>query len=121
MIRTSLLLMTLLLALSGIAAAQATVAPANRPGAGVRQARTAAAPAPETKNEAGVPGAHARLSPQQQRLLADADQLLTLAQQLKGEVDKTDQYTLSLTTVRRAEDIEKLAGNLQKQFHDSSR
>jgi hypothetical protein len=63
----------------------------------------------------------ASLSPQQQRLLDQASQLLTLAQKLKAEVDKTNQYTLSLTTLRRADDIEKLANTLQKQIERENR
>jgi hypothetical protein len=35
--------------------------------------------------------------------------LVTLATELKAEVDKTDKDTLSLTVIRKAEDIEKLA------------
>jgi hypothetical protein len=58
---------------------------------------------------------------QQQRLLDEADQLLDLARKLQAEVDKTNQYTLSINTLRRAGDIEKLAKNLQKQIEREDR
>jgi len=76
--------------------------------------KQAAAPSPAAKT--GKPAAPAAsLSPEQQRLLDEADQLLDLAQKLKVEVDKTNQYTLSLNTLRRADDIDKLAKTLEKQ------
>ena len=86
----------------GQTAASAGPAPAVHPAA----ARTAPVPA-----ASAVP-----VSPRQAQALADADQLLALAQQLKVEVDKTNRYMLSLKAIRKAEDIEKLAKNLQQQI-----
>ncbi len=54
-------------------------------------------------------------------MLANADKLVELAQQLKTEVDKTNQFTLSINTLRRAEDVEKLAKDLQKQLQHSKK
>ncbi|MGH9607627.1 MAG: hypothetical protein ACRD3N_18205 [Terracidiphilus sp.] len=54
-------------------------------------------------------------------LLADADKLVDLAQQMKTAMDKSDQYVLSLDTVRHAEDVENLARELQKQLRQSKR
>ena len=103
----------LLLALCGTAAAQS--APASAPAADAH--RPAASVPTADAGKAAVPqSSAAALSPEQQRLLDQADQLLDLAQKLKAEVDKTTQYTLSLKTLQRAEDIEKLAKNLQKQI-----
>ena len=57
------------------------------------------------------------LTPEQRHLadlLADADHLVTLAQQLKGEVDKTNEYTLSLKAIKRAEEIQSSAKALSQ-------
>jgi len=102
----------LLLSFGMLASAQ--TAPSAAQGPIGPQKPAAAAPSPAAK--AGKPAAPAAsLSPQQQRLLDEADQLLDLAQKLKVEVDKTNQYTLSLNTLRRADDIDKLAKTLEKQ------
>lgn len=110
----------LLLAICGLAASQTT--PASTAPAEL-QTESAATHSPTAdSSQAAAPAVPpSSLSPQQQRLLDQTDQLVTLAQQLKSEVDKTNQYTLSLNTLRRAEDIEKLAKNLQKQIHKENR
>jgi glucose/arabinose dehydrogenase len=59
------------------------------------------------------------LTPDQRRLadlLADADHLVELAQQLKGEVDKTNEYTLSLKAIKRAEEIQSSAKALSQRL-----
>jgi hypothetical protein len=114
--RLSLGLPVLLLALCAISVAQATPAPTPVPAV---QQQAVAADIPEAG--AGKAASAAPLSPEQQRLLDQADHLLDLAQQLKSEVEKTTQYTLSLNTLRRADDIEKLAKDLQKQIQRQDR
>jgi len=84
-------------------------------------AKPAAAQQPSASTPVSAAAVPASLSPQQQRLLDEADQLLTLAQELKTEVGKTDQYTLSLNTLRRAGDIEKLAKTLEKEVQRENR
>jgi len=110
-------LATLLLGISGAALAQsqAAAAPAS-PSANVAAQQLQPAAAPATADPSA-----AKISPQSQLLLADADKLVDLAQQLKSEVDKTNQYTLSLNTLRRAEAVEKLAKDLQKQLQRSKK
>lgn len=49
----------------------------------------------------------------QKQLVADTGKLLALAQQLKQEVDKSDRNTLSLTVIKKAEEIEKLARSVK--------
>jgi hypothetical protein len=44
-----------------------------------------------------------------QQIADDSAKLLQLATGLKAEVDKTDKDTLSLTVIRKADEIEKLA------------
>ena len=49
----------------------------------------------------------------QQDLKKDTDKLLELATQLKQYVDKTNENTLSLEVIRKAEEIEKLAHSVK--------
>lgn len=46
----------------------------------------------------------------------DSTKLLTLAMSLKAEVDKTNKDTLSLTVIRKADEIEKLAHNVKEKM-----
>jgi hypothetical protein len=116
--RRTLLAASLLVAVCRMAAAQAAPAAAPGPAAQPQPAtvHVTAADASDTASATqAVAAAPASRPAQQQRLLDEADQLVALAQQLKTEVNKTSQYTLSLNTLRRADDIEKLAKSLQKQ------
>ena len=47
---------------------------------------------------------------------ARQDQLLEIAQQLKDNVDKSNENTLSLDVVKKAEEIEKLAHNVREKM-----
>ena len=61
----------------------------------------------------------ATLSPEERHhadLLADADHLIELAQQLKAEVDKTNEFTLSLKAIKKAEDIQSSAKSLSQRL-----
>jgi hypothetical protein len=49
-----------------------------------------------------------------QKSLEDARELSKLADQLKADLEKNDRYVLSLATLKKTEDIEKLA----KRIHD---
>ena len=49
----------------------------------------------------------------QQKLKRDTDQLLKLATELKQAVDKSNEHTLSLDVVKKAEEIEKLAHSVK--------
>jgi hypothetical protein len=55
----------------------------------------------------------------QQQLVTDSAKLLELATQLKTEVDKSNQNTLSLTVVKKAEEIEKLAKSVKEKMRDA--
>ena len=52
----------------------------------------------------------------QQNLKKDTDKLLELATQLKQYVDKTNENTLSLEVIRKAEEIEKLAHSVKEKM-----
>lgn len=51
--------------------------------------------------------------------LKDASKLADLAQDLKESIEKDDRYVLSLTTMKKAEEIEKLAWKIRDRMrHD---
>lgn len=52
----------------------------------------------------------------QAQLKRDTDRLLKLATELKTSVDKTDQNTLSVDVVKKAEEIEKLAHSVKEKM-----
>jgi hypothetical protein len=70
------------------------------------------------------PDANARQAPQQsyaasaterkKQIAADSALLLKLANDLKSEVDKTNKDTLSLSVIRKADEIEKLAHSVRE-------
>lgn len=79
------------------------------------QHQSAAPPAQTAPAKSAAPA----LTPDQRHLadlLADADHLIALAQQLKGEVDKTNEYTLSLKAIKRAEEIQSSAKALSQRI-----
>jgi hypothetical protein len=49
----------------------------------------------------------------QDELKKDTEKLLELATELKQSVDKTDENTLSLEVIKKAEEIEKLAKSVK--------
>jgi hypothetical protein len=55
----------------------------------------------------------------QQDIVKDTNKLLELAQQLKTEVDKSNQDQLSLSVVKKAEEIEKLAKAVKEKMKGS--
>jgi len=60
--------------------------------------------------------ARSRNADRQKRLVADTDKLLSLATELKQDVDKTDKNTLSVDVVKRADEIEKLAHSVKERM-----
>jgi hypothetical protein len=52
----------------------------------------------------------------QQDLKKDTDKLLQLATELKQYVDKTDEHTLSVDVIKKAEEIEKLAHSVKEKM-----
>ena len=55
----------------------------------------------------------------QTQLEKDTDRLLKLATELKEYVDKTDEHTLSLDVIKKAEEIEKLAKSVKDKMKGS--
>jgi hypothetical protein len=57
--------------------------------------------------------AKARNSDRQKQLVKDTDKLLSLAKELKEDVDKSNEDTLSVDVVKKAAEIEKLAKSVK--------
>ncbi|HEX4663035.1 MAG TPA: hypothetical protein VH196_01510 [Terriglobales bacterium] len=56
----------------------------------------------------------------QTSLQKDTDHLLELATQLKAYVDKSNEHTLSLDVVKKADEIEKLAKSVKEKMRGSN-
>lgn len=61
----------------------------------------------------------ARNDDRQKQLVADTDKLLSLATELKTDVQKSNKDTLSLDVIRKADEIEKLAHNVKEKMKGS--
>jgi len=61
----------------------------------------------------------ARNKERQQSLQKDTAQLLQLATELKQYVDKTNENTLSLDVIKKAEEIEKLAHKVREKMRSN--
>jgi hypothetical protein len=57
--------------------------------------------------------AKARNSDRQKQLVKDTDKLLALAKELKEDVDKSNEDTLSVDVMKKAAEIEKLAKSVK--------
>ncbi len=77
----------------------------------------------QAPNAAAVPvGSRMPLNPQtpqQKQLAADTAKLLQLANELKAEMDKSTKDTLSLSVVKKAEQVEKLAHKVRDEMKAS--
>jgi hypothetical protein len=62
----------------------------------------------------------ARNVQRQQEIVADTAHLLQLAQKLNDDVSKSDQNTLSLSVVKDADEIEKLAKSVKEKMRDGN-
>jgi len=60
----------------------------------------------------------ANLSARQKQIAADKARLLKLAAELKKEIDKSGTGTLSVTAIRKADEIEKLAHTVRQEMND---
>jgi hypothetical protein len=79
--------------------------------ANAQAAATATAPAiaPATIQPAGAQAAGDADATQKEEIAKESAELLKMATSLKIEIDKTNQDTLSLSVVRKANEIEQLA------------
>lgn len=72
---------------------------------------------PETPEEVRLPNGKLQrdeiLKAEYQKSLADARELSKLAEDLKVDLEKNDRYVLSLATLKKTEEIEKLARRIR--------
>ena len=59
------------------------------------------------------------LTPGQQDIRDDTEKLYQLATDLKAAVDKSNENTLSLDVIRKAEEVEKLAKKVREKMKDA--
>ena len=52
----------------------------------------------------------------QKKLVSDTERLLSLATELKQQVDRTDKNTLSVDVIKKADEIEKLAHSVKERM-----
>jgi hypothetical protein len=72
---------------------------------------------PTVPTAAPMPGNEANLqSPQQKQLADDTAKLLALANELKTELDKSNKDMLSLSVIKKAEQVEKLAHKVRDEM-----
>ena len=75
---------------------------------------------PQPRDEQQIRAEKARLkkanNARQAEIRKDTDKLLQLATQLKQYVDKSNENTLSLDVVKKADEIEKLAKNVKEKM-----
>ena len=81
-------------------------------------AKPAAAPASATK-EVVADTAKAPLTAQEKQLADDTAKLLALANDLKTELDKSNKDTLSLSVIKKAQQVEKLARRVRDEMKAS--
>jgi hypothetical protein len=61
-----------------------------------------------------------RNTERQKQLVEETQKLLSLANELKADVDKSNKDTLSLEVVRKADEIEKLAHNVKEKMKNGN-
>jgi hypothetical protein len=112
----------LLLILAGVLPFAAAQTPAQPPAPPPRQtnpapaqAPTQSAPKPDAKPDAAPGAGTAPLNEKQKALALETQKLVTMAENLKVQVDKTSRNILSVTVVQQAEDIEHYAHQLKQE------
>jgi hypothetical protein len=87
-------------------------APAADPGAGPQAADATTPATPSPPN--GGPNPEAPEAERREQIAADSARLVKLATELKAEVDKSSKDTLSVSVIRKADEIEKLAHSVKE-------
>ncbi len=80
----------------------------------------AARPPDESQRDAQLPNGKSQrdeiLKAERDENLKDAAQLVDLAQQLQQDLEKNDRYVLSLATLKKTDEIEKLAKKIRSRM-----
>ena len=78
-------------------------------------------PEPQTPGETRLPNGKSQqeeiLKADYEKSLKDASALIELAEQLKADLEKNDRYVLSVATLKKTEEIEKLAKKIRSRLH----
>jgi sRNA-binding protein len=88
-------------------------------GAAQAPVQAPAAQAPAAQTPADTPKPATPQTPQQKQLADDTAKLLSLANELKAELDKSNKDTLSLSVIKKAEQVEKLAHKVRDEMKAS--
>lgn len=86
----------------------------------VAQAPAIAGATADTSKSTNPQTPQAPQTPQQKQLADDTAKLLTLANELKAELDKSNKDTLSLGVIKKAEQVEKLAHKVRDEMKTSA-
>jgi hypothetical protein len=57
------------------------------------------------------------LKSEHEQNLKDADQLIEMAKELKEQIEKNDTFVLSISTLKKTDDIEKLVKKIRARLH----
>jgi type VI protein secretion system component VasF len=98
------------------ASAQQTIPPQTQPPGSSTQAPTSPDENDPVARRMATQLALKRNTTRQQEIIDDTAKLLDLAKQLKAEVDKSSKDQLSLSVVKKAEEIEKLAKSVREKM-----
>jgi hypothetical protein len=71
----------------------------------------------KTPDTTASPAPSAVTDPHQAQIIADTQKLVKLSEELKAEVAKSNKDTLSLTVIKKAEEVEKLAKTLKEELN----
>lgn len=102
-----------------LAAGFACTAQDGRPAASTATAQATDSKSPKVKDDkqrSSIAGE----SDRKKQIADESTQLLTMALDLKAEVDKTTKDTLSLSVIKKADQIEKLAKSVKEKMKQSS-
>ena len=95
--------------------------PSNSQSSSQPGAQTPAAPSPSDtkKSDQAAPTEQPAgpVDPAQAQLMADTAKLVKLTQELKAEVAKSNKDTLSLTVIKKADEVEKLAKSVKERLN----
>ena len=98
--------------LGAMIAAAVLVAPAQRGGTG--------SPVPDPQQDVQLPSGKSQrdeiLKSEREQNIKDAAQLVELAQQLQLDLEKNDRFVLSISTIKKTDDIEKLAKKIRSRM-----
>jgi hypothetical protein len=104
-------------ALIVLLAAVSNLASPQRGGSPPPDSQTPGNSLPDTKLPNGKSQRDEILKAEHEANLKDAAQLVTLAQQLQEDMEKDDAFVLSMSSLKKTEDIEKLAKKIHSRLH----